>query len=357
MRRKKVFIAIVILLVLGFAGYHRVIDDIEFEVPGWIGGGQREPFYAISSHFILYHSTNNRLTVYDIQKETQTKIDSDMNFRNRRPSICDPWVIWLDGRSERYIVAGYDLRCGQYVSIDLDNIYKPGNPQIDGSTLVWTEGFDLNGYDLQTRTKIVACADMVSREGRSMSNVGRVSSADTSNVIPDIEGGIVVWKGLRGTDGIEGYDLKTQRRFSIPATPSSNSPPKVSGRYVVWKETERIQGKRRDSSILAYDLESGERTTVCAGVDHSYDIDINGDIVVWSDIGDNGSSDIFGYNLTTHQQFPICTAEGNQCTPRISGNTVIWSDFRSQGWLAKLLKKEPSIIRGKIFRHWPGEVE
>jgi hypothetical protein len=358
MRRKKIFIAIVILLVLGFAGYQRWTGDIEFEVPGWVGGGQREPFYAISGHFILYHGPNNRLTVYDIQKGTQTKIDSTMNFRNRRPSICDPWVVWLDGRSERYSVAGYDLRCGQYFSIDLDNIYKPGNPQIDGSTLVWVEGFTLNGYDLQTQRKFVACEDLFGFGEFGIPGRWRPTSEYTSRLIPGIEGDTIVWENVPGTDGILGYDLKTRQRFSIPGSSSWHIPPKVSGRYVVWLEKDPEQDiPGKFPPLLAYDRISGEAITLSSGTHRICTFDVSGDIVVWDAVVQSASQQhIFGYNLTTRQSFPICTADGNQYKPKISGNTVIWVDEQlQQGWLARLLKKEPILVRGKIFRHWPGE--
>jgi beta propeller repeat protein len=355
MRRKKVFIAIVILLVLGlgvFAEYQRRTRDIEFEVPGRVSAFRSPSSHAISNQFVLYHDPYNGLIIYDIHKRTRSAIET--GFRTKTSSICAPWVVWLVPKPEQYFMAGYDLRNGQNISIDLDNIGKPRNPQVDGNTLFWVDGFNLNGYDLQTQSKFVACADMLSPGDPNVSNLG-IGDTVTLHPIPDIDGDTVAWKGLRDTDGIQVLDLKTHRRFSIPSRPSSLNP-KVSGQYIVWIEMGQFAPKKTPDLIVAYNLFSGDMITIDSGMRGIWGFDLSGDIVVWdTDMGSITNSDIYGCNLSSRKVFPICTAEGNQYAPRISGDTVIWCDDRPQGWLSKILEKEPCQIRGKIFRHWPGE--
>ncbi len=59
----------------------------------------------------------------------------------------------------------------------------------------------------------------------------------------------------------------------------------------------------------------------------SSDIDIDGDIVVWSD-NRNGALDIYGYKISTGEEFAVSTAAGDQIFPQVSGDYVVWEDHR-----------------------------
>ncbi|NLH17315.1 MAG: hypothetical protein GX455_12115, partial [Phycisphaerae bacterium] len=106
-----------------------------------------------------------------------------------------------------------------------------------------------------------------------------------------------------------------------------------------------------------YNIESGEVIRVSLEKVGNLGIDSSGDIIVWDeDSPITSSSDIYGFNLKTRQRFPIYIEKDDQFLPKISGDRVIWIDMREEtGWISQLLKKEHCQIRGKIFRHWPGE--
>ncbi len=341
MRRKKIFISLVILLVLGLgvvAEYQRRTRDIEIEIPVELSGSYAfvHDSYAISSPFFVYQS-GEQLVVYDMEKNTRTKISSELILSK---VVMDyPWVVWEEAGSNQYTLVGYDLRQLQAFPI-CDQASPRRFPVVSGNIAVWGDGQDIFGFDLERKTQFPVCVNA------------------NWKCDPDIDGDTIVW--IQTTNGASGFsilchDLKSGKQRTIHSMSSFDGGPKVSVPYVVWKELDPGDPNEFLVIILAYDLRNGETITVCSGLDGDSEMDIRENIVVWDDRKDGFFSDIYGYNLKTRQQFSICTADEDQNTPKITGNTIVWRDHRRQGWLSRILKKEPCDIRGKTFRHWPGE--
>jgi hypothetical protein len=432
MRDKKIFIAIVILLVLGFAGYHRLTRDIEFEVPGFMSDIFVGPEYSISNHWIVVRKSREYkkdLVLFDIQTRNQTMIHSDIpQYFGKLFTVCDPWIVWKDLEG----MYGYDLRHSQKFRIcDKGELDIFGIPSVDGNIVVWTDGLKMMGYDLERKEKFILYESEIiietepnaipmPSENWLTSYVNRLigSPQKSANVMnqasgspwksphilnvkvfssqePVIGGDMVAWiegksniiaynlksqKKIsicstqckkseltlsgrtlvwqeQGADAnsIAGYHFQTQDKFSIPANLSIWDHLEVSGHYIVWKEHGQVSPNGTSCSIKVYDMEKREVTTICSDV-YSCDFNLSGERLVWSSRPSPlADSDVYGCNLKTGHQFSICTAKGNQDHPKISGNTVVWIDIRLQGWMSRILKKEPCYIRGKIFRHWPGE--
>jgi hypothetical protein len=355
MRRKKVFIAIVILLVLGLgvvAEYQRRTRDIEFEIPSmsmprYCTSPRWESTIAVSDHYVVYEDMKSGLTAFDVLKNTRIKVCDKV--KEPITAICEPWIVWSDANS----ISGYDLRNFRSFQICAGQYIFPIRTCVVGNNVIWFDNGDIVGYDLEkevkfpiyTRPKTLGLGSIIYMGGMEL----------------DFNGNLVVWSDINFKNklrSIIGYDLQSQKRFIIRTTPSYVTDPKVSGRYVVWKESEQGNSNViRSYRIMAFDIEKEEIKTICTEVTGSYDIDICDDVIVWESKSSNEVfTDVFGYNLRTGHIFPICTEKNNQYAPKISGNIVIWCDHQLQeGWLSRLLKKEPCQIRGKIFRHWPGE--
>ncbi len=344
MRRKNVFILIILFLVLALgslAWYHRLTSDIEFEIPA-----SKIVFanYSISNPYVVFQDIGD-LIVYDMRKKSRTLLRS--GILGSQISLCPPWIVWTVTKSDQSFLYGYDLRNpGEFLINTSDDNQMV--PSVDGNIVVWTQGHDeIVGYDLEKKIKFQIRENPNKEEKVGLSTFPRYWIR-----CPDIDDNLVVWfRAEEKNEIIEAYDLNSKTQVGIHVKPSEKSSLKISGRYIVWKDRESTPDKKTYiSSILVYDRIRGEIITVETAVPGLHDIDISGDIVVWDD-----SKDIYAFNLKTHRRFPICLEQGAQDHPVIFENMVMWHDPRPQGWLSKFLKQEPSHIRGKIFRRWPGE--
>jgi hypothetical protein len=343
MRRKKVFIAIVILLVLGLGvvtEYQRRNRDIEFEIPGRLNSLT----FDISNPYVVYQDQRDTLTLYNLRRKTRTLIQTGVPYV--MPSICEPWIVWEETLDAKTILLGYDLRTSQRFPIRIDE-FDPTFAAFGGDQVVWARDYgEITGYDLETKSRYPIRNGIPKSE-----NVGL--SSYLSNVIQclDTDGDLAVWLRWDGkNDVIEGYDLRSHTQISIlsPQSPIRNL--RVSGQYLVWKESETSHGQPTAFSIMAYDRTTGEIITIVEQVRSARDFDVSEEVVVWDD-----TMDIYGYDLKARHPFSVCSEKGTQIAPRISGNSVIWNDNRPQRWIEKVLRKERCELRGKIFRHWPGE--
>jgi hypothetical protein len=289
--------------------------------------------------------------VYDLLKQIYSAIrpigcDTSVSF-------CDPWMLWKDPDG----ISGCDRRFVVYYPIcEMANI--PETPQTNGRIAVWIqEDGEIIGFDLETTDTFLIRAGPKREINNIFDWIHNVSVAYRPGNL-NIHGDTVIWSRSTGDDClIDMYDLKSRKLLSSVQTGSSGIwSLRASDRYLVWKTYETSDDPTVIiGSIIMYDLQNQERKTIKTGIESYCDVDLCGDIVVWDEKRNSATSDIFGYNLKSGREFPICLGREDQLSPKISGNTVIWLDDRQQDWLSKLLKKEPSNIRGKTFRHWPGQ--
>lgn len=358
MRRKKIFIAIVILLVLGlglYAEYQRRTGDVEFEIPSLMSpracmSPSWDSSIAVSNEWVVCEDFELGLTAFHIQDKARIKV-TDLVF-DTTVAMDEPWIVWADSNG----VSACDLRDSRQYSLSQERLLSDA-PAIDGPLAVWVElERDLVGYNLETKSRfsIVTGRKVTKGEEKDGTPFEMWSSANRRN--PAICGDFVVWleDGYDSPFKIWGYILRTKEKWIIRESDSELLRPRISGNYVVWKEEKPSDPNETLFNLMVYNLRDRSCANICEGMDWFSDIDISGDIVVWDHYSDRSGSDIFGHNLSIGKTFCI-SSEGSPYAPKISGHTVVWCDGRPQGWLDKLLRKEPCQIRGKIFRHWPGE--
>ena len=101
--------------------------------------------------------------------------------------------------------------------------------------------------------------------------------------------------------------------------------PKVSGDTVVWWDFRNLT-----ADIYGYNLLTKTEFAVATDEISSDDYPkIDGNVVVWHKVNEQGASDVFGYNLNTQAQFAISTGAENELLPDVGGNYAVWQDYRN----------------------------
>jgi beta propeller repeat protein len=160
---------------------------------------------------------------------------------------------------------------------------------------------------------------------------------------PDVSDRTIVWMDDRNgpssnplsNPDIYGYDRLTRREFPICTVKGKQLFPRVSGSTVVWSDfrnvpKSKVRTRAADPDIYGYDLTTRREFPICRAKGSQGPADISGDIIVWADGRQRGTSgeDIYGYDLRTRRTFAVCAAPGDQTHPAVSGQRVVWTDYR-----------------------------
>ena len=243
---------------------------------------------------------------------------ADNNERN--PAIHGNMVVWQDGDAGDFNIYGADIT-------DLNNPaefpiaefeYDQQSPAIYRTTVVWQDNFfgdwDIYAADIWQRNKPEeAPVSFIENDQQSpaiwgnivvwqdnffgnwdiyaadISDFDRLSRAEPNNPIefaittnessqtnPDIDGNIVVWQDNRNNNwDIFGYNLTTQKEFQITDESHDQTNPAVSGNVVVWQDN-----RNGNSEIYAVVLDGPE----VARCESRTVGDVNGDCKI--DFGD-----------------------------------------------------------------------
>ena len=236
---------------------------------------------------------------------------ADNNERN--PAIHGNMVVWQDGDAGDFNIYGADIT-------DLNNPaefpiaefeYDQQSPAIYRTTVVWQDNFfgdwDIYAADIWQRNKPEeAPVSFIENDQQSpaiwgnivvwqdnffgnwdiyaadISDFDRLSRAEPNNPIefaittnessqtnPDIDGNIVVWQDNRNNNwDIFGYNLTTQKEFQITDESHDQTNPAVSGNVVVWQDN-----RNGNSEIYAVVLDGPEVAWCAFGTAG----DVNGD--------------------------------------------------------------------------------
>ena len=236
---------------------------------------------------------------------------ADNNERN--PAIHGNMVVWQDGDAGDFNIYGADIT-------DLNNPaefpiaefeYDQQSPAIYRTTVVWQDNFfgdwDIYAADIWQRNKPEeAPVSFIENDQQSpaiwgnivvwqdnffgnwdiyaadISDFDRLSRAEPNNPIefaittnessqtnPDIDGNIVVWQDNRNNNwDIFGYNLTTQKEFQITDESHDQTNPAVSGNVVVWQDN-----RNGNSEIYAVVLDGPEVAWCAFGAAG----DVNGD--------------------------------------------------------------------------------
>ncbi|HLF25742.1 MAG TPA: hypothetical protein VJG32_05355 [Anaerolineae bacterium] len=232
------------------------------------------------------------------------------------------------------------------------------SPDVSGDVVVWGD----------TRNSCPTCERDIYGYRFSTGQEFSIVVGPNDQASPSISGSVVVWEEADNqTRAIHGLDLASGQALEIIAAPvdgrSSYGPPAIDRNIVVYPE---VIGSPKDAThyshvIYAYNLETGARTKVAevhwpisyyavsgnrvawaAGMVHVFDlstgqdtempsqpyssmVDIEGDMVVWSDsLPGESRNRLAGYDLARGVAFLVSDALGDQLMPRLSDATIVW---------------------------------
>jgi beta propeller repeat protein len=140
-----------------------------------------------------------------------------------------------------------------------------------------------------------------------------------------IADGLVVWVArgdATATSGVWVTDTATGQKIRVAA--GSAISVDVSGSKVVWSTAA--------GDIFGFDLRTRRRFTVCTAAGVQTDVQIDGDLVVWTDGRDDRGGDIYALDLATDTEMAVSAGKAVQASPCVSGDTVVWLEERSAGW-------------------------
>lgn len=192
-------------------------------------------------------------------------------------------------------------------------------PAINGNRIVWTdtrnenedENYDIYMYDLS------AC-----REKQITTNESWQSS-------PLIHDNRIVWVDNRsGNWDIYMCDLSTSEETQITTNKSSQFNPVIHGDRIIW--TDQRNGLD-NTDIYMYDLLTSRETQITTSVLRQIGIAIYGDKILCAvdrEYLGAGNTDIYVYNLSTSREIQITT---NKSVHGLAmyGDRIVWSDDRN----------------------------
>lgn len=153
--------------------------------------------------------------------------------------------------------------------------------------------------------------------------------------------------GSRSTADVFVMNLLTGERRRITDVPANRNALGISGSWLVWQDNRNeLQERRERYDIYAYDLSSDREIPVVVAPGHQKQPAIHGNVVVWSDnrnspeIGTRAEGchdlpdrqcDIYSYNLATGEEKLLAQTGTNNGLPSIHGNLVVWQQYLEAG--------------------------
>ena len=225
------------------------------------------------------------------------------------PMISGNFVVWRDGRNEGYYsIYGYNLETNTefLICCTATSII---NTNIKGNIVTWQQrvdneqGYETWQYDLDTAIK-------------SMVNDNEVIQADSNEDVQkfdiptikdwnpvDRDGNRILycdysptfslWRVGRAGDLVI-FNLENQETFRLPETWTKIYSPRIKGNYVIW-----IEDIYDEPDIFGYDLVTNKSFTICNKDGMQLNPDIDGNVVVWRDDRNHHESkwDIYGARI------------------------------------------------------------
>jgi beta propeller repeat protein len=116
--------------------------------------------------------------------------------------------------------------------------------------------------------------------------------------------------------------LGTETLITTGTLDSNQANPSTWGNYIVWEDH---QGG--NSTIVLYNVTSGEEQRISSPSVHAYSPKIQGDNVVWFE-NTATASDILAYNIISNATIRVTSSSSEKLNLVIYGNKIVWQEYR-----------------------------
>jgi len=252
---------------------------------------------------ILASAILGDLNIYTVRPSTSSQIT---------PAVSGEWVVWTDKTNDDIgNIFAKNIQTDELVSVcEVGN--EQSIPAISGDKIVWQDKrgttTDIYMYDLSLRQET------------------GISVRSGKQELPAICGNIIVWQDNRnGTANpdIYGWDLSTGTPIEIPRA-GSQTEPAVDASIGVCLDT-------TTSDVSMMTLPSGPVTNIPHTGTKNH-VAISGNVIVWDELGTDGSSDILSYRIGDSQPVNVASGIANQSCPAINGHWVVWQQEMAGIW-------------------------
>jgi len=121
--------------------------------------------------------------------------------------------------------------------------------------------------------------------------------------------------------------------FSICTKPSHHYSPRISGDLVAWEDE-----RNGNSDIYGYDISTGTEFPICTELHEQEKPRVSGNIVVWEDERHSWWEEelnywFYGYGLSTRTEFPIARYDAifGMGLQDFDGDIIIYYDMGGEG--------------------------
>jgi beta propeller repeat protein len=233
----------------------------------------------------------------------------------RNPTNSGTQIVWQDTRNGKLDIYRFDtatMTTGQeeiltpYPDFTQNYVF----PVIGGNRVLFKTPASYYDFDNPYGSGELNLMDLATRQVTSLGTASQY----------DIDGDRIVYSGA---GGIHGRDLTTGQDVVI----GDGRDLALSGPRAAWIGTD-------GATVFVHDLGTGLESLVPAGPgDMRIDLDISGDLVVWTQRTDFGGGYFSNWNIRARDvsaglTYQVSNGEMAQYQPAVSGDRIVWHDWR-----------------------------
>jgi beta propeller repeat protein len=289
------------------------------------GGQQLDP--SMSGSVVVWEDHRNELSfpngdiyAYNFATGVETAIAFDAVLTaspndQRNPTNSGTQIVWQDTRNGKLDIYRFDTATMTTGQEELLTPYPEFTqhyafPVIGGNRLLFKAPASYYDFDNPYGSGELSLMDLTTRQVTSLGIASQY----------DIDGDRIVYAGA---GGIHVRDLTSGQDTVI----GNGSDPALSGARGAWIGMD-------GATVFVRDLTTGLESVVPPGAgEMRIDLDISGDLVVWSQRTNFGAGyfsnwNIYARDLSAGLTYKVSNGEMDQYQPAVSGDRIVWQDWR-----------------------------
>lgn len=232
--------------------------------------------------------------------------------------VHDDLIVWQDDRNENssWDIYAYNMSTENLTRISSSNSSEM-IPDVWKNVVVWqdsrndnTTGWDIYMFDLSTE------------------NETRITNSSDDEIYPRVDSGWIVWLDDRHANPSNGwqkevyaYNIENEQEMRITEDEYDQSDLEMDSGRLVWMDE-----SLGSPNVVLYDL--GKTRSVTSDTKNKRNPDIDGNWIVWEQY-DAGNWDIYALDITRWFKTKVVSEEHDQINPSVHGGIVVWEDKRN----------------------------